>query len=370
MSTHHTTDPDAEVDVFDPRLSRFDLVKEGARRDGVEIVHYRPRYPVRGTRAEKRMERVVALMFLTTGAMATLFVVAYIWWPWQYEPGGTDDKFFTPILGLTLGLALLFVGLGIITWGKKLLPEEVSVQDRHDGPSARDEQLLTGATMVNMVDELGVKRRPLVVGSLLLGLAPMAIVAAAPLIGGLIKDPHKKAPGEEKGPLFHTGWDPNNKESNPSGKPIRLVRFDGSPIRPEDMLPASQITVYPGIPHGTSNEHADSPTLLIHLREEDARAAERNASPVNKGSQWGNYVAYSKICTHAGCPASLYEQETNLLLCPCHQSQFNLKDNARPVFGPASRSLPQLPLDLDDEGYFIATSDYKMAIGPAFWERP
>jgi ubiquinol-cytochrome c reductase iron-sulfur subunit len=366
MSTH-TNDPDNEVDVFDPRLSRFDLVKEGARRDGVEIVHYRPRFPVRGTRAEKRIERTIALMFLTTGLMGTLFVVAYIFWPWQYEPFGQQDKLFTPILGTTLGLALLFIGLGIVTWAKKLLPEEVSVQERHDGPSVRDEQVLTSATIVNMGEEIGVRRRPLVVGSLLLGLAPVAIAAGAPLVGGMIKDPHRRErPGDREGPLFHTGFDPKNND----GKPVRLVRFDGSAIRPEDLQPATQITVYPGIPHGTSNEYADSPTLLFHLREEDAREAERNASPINKGSQWGNYVAYSKICTHAGCPASLYERQTNRLLCPCHQSQFNLKDNARPIFGPASRSLPQLPLDLDDEGYFIATSDYKMAIGPAFWERP
>ena len=96
----------------------------------------------------------------------------------------------------------------------------------------------------------------------------------------------------------------------------------------------------------------------------------RHAKEVNKGSQWQNFVAYSKICTHAGCPASLYEQQTNRLLCPCHQSQFQITDNARPVFGPASRALPQLPITVDDEGYFIATQDYKIPVGPAFWERP
>ena len=73
---------------------------------------------------------------------------------------------------------------------------------------------------------------------------------------------------------------------------------------------------------------------------------------------WGNYVAFSKICTHAGCPASLYEQQTNRLLCPCHQSQFLITDNARPVFGPASRRLPMLPIEVDEEGFFVAKSDF------------
>src|SRR5690606_24527379 len=105
-------------------------------------------------------------------------------------------------------------------------------------------------------------------------------------------------------------------------------------------------------------------------KEEDAELTRKNALKINKGAQWGNFVAYSKICTHVGCPASLYEDETNKLLCPCHQSQFLITDNARPVFGPATRRLPQLPIDVDEEGYFIAKSDYLVPIGPAFWERP
>ena len=120
-----------------------------------------------------------------------------------------------------------------------------------------------------------------------------------------------------------------------------------------------------------SNKHADSPTLLIHLREDDAQKS--RAANERKGHgdyMWGNFVAYSKICTHAGCPASLYEQQTNRLLCPCHQSQFLITDNARPVFGPANRPLPQLPIEVDEEGFFVAKSDYTETIGPDFWERP
>ena len=120
-----------------------------------------------------------------------------------------------------------------------------------------------------------------------------------------------------------------------------------------------------------SNLHADSPTLLIHLRDADAAESRRNNEREGHGDyMWGNYAAYSKICTHAGCPASLYEQQTNRLLCPCHQSQFLITDNAKPVFGPASRRLPQLPIEVDAEGFFVAKSDYTETVGPDFWERP
>ncbi|NBE83831.1 cytochrome bc1 complex Rieske iron-sulfur subunit [Micromonospora rubida] len=349
------------LDVHDPRLSRFDIVREGARRDDIEIVHYEEQV-VPGSRAERRLTRTVASFFLLTGLAATAFLIVYIWWPWKYEPGSGGDKYYTPLLGVTLGLALLGVGFGILTWGKKLLPKEVSIQDRHVvDPDAPESRKITGETMLFLADELGVKRRPLLGISLLAGLAPVAAVAAAPLVGGLISNPHKN------NQMFTTGFAPAG------GKKIRLVREDGRPIRPADVSVGGQLTVFPGIEHGVSNKHADSPTLLIHLREDDAqqsRAANARTEPSHGDYMWGNYAAFSKICTHAGCPASLYEQQTNRLLCPCHQSQFLITDNARPVFGPASRRLPQLPIEVDEEGFFVARSDYTETVGPDFWERP
>jgi len=350
-----------EFDVNDPDVTRFDLVREGARRDGVEIVHYAPRFPVAGTRAEKRIERTIAFFFLLAGAAGTAFIVFFVAWPWEYGDDSALIKYYTPLLGLTLGIALLSVGAAVIIYAKKLLPEEVAVQDRHDGASPGDERAMTGATLVNMaVDEIGVHRRPLLKGAIALGLAP---VAAVPLValGGLINDPHDEDQFEK------TGFAPAE-----NGEKIRLIRENETPIRPEEISVGGQITVFPGIPQGTTNEHADSPTLLIHLRQQDADELRRNLAhvPVNVDAMYGNYVAYSKICTHAGCPASLYEQQTNRLLCPCHQSQFQITDNARPVFGPATRRLPMLPLGVDDEGFLVAKSDYRVPIGPGFWERP
>jgi ubiquinol-cytochrome c reductase iron-sulfur subunit len=356
----------SDFDVDDETLTRFDLVREGARRDGVEIVHYEPRFPMRGTKVEKRIERSIAFLLVLSGLFAVGFVVAYIWWPQRYEPGNVASKYYTPLLGLGLGGALFLLGIAIITFGKKLLPAEESVQERHDGAPPHDEQKLTGATILNMVDETGIKRRPLLKAAIALPAGMLGVATIVPLVGAMIKNP---ADGQI---LRQTGWNPANN----NGNKVQLVREDGTPIRPEDVSVGGQMTVFPGIPGGATNVWANSPTLLIHLRQPDAAILRANVGlslaahePGSVDGMWQDYVAYSKICTHAGCPASLYEQQTNRLLCPCHQSQFNIIDVAKPVFGPATRRLPMLPLGLEN-GFLVAESDYVEPVGPAFWERP
>jgi ubiquinol-cytochrome c reductase iron-sulfur subunit len=146
-----------------------------------------------------------------------------------------------------------------------------------------------------------------------------------------------------------------------------VVYADGRRVSPGDLQAGGIATVFPGVPGGV--KAADSPTLLIRLRP--GQTVKSRKGQENYG--WGEYVAYSKICTHAGCPASLYEQQTTRLLCPCHQSQFEVLKDAKPVFGPATRSLPKLPIDVEvgDDGktYFVAKGPYNEAIGPAFWNR-
>ncbi len=355
--------------------TRFEEVRRGAlERDGVEIVHYEPQFPA-GSKAERRMVRIVSLLFLLSGLFAFAFVAVYIWWPftdfpsvkgWEYQPGFSAMKGYTPVLGLCLGLALCFLALGVLTWGKKLLPHEIALQDRHDGGSSPEERRLTGQTLMFIGEELGVTRRPLLKVALLAPIGGIGLAAAAVPVGMLIKNPHKPDV------LFHTGWDPAAND----GKPVRLMHEDGKPIRPEDVSVGGQITAFPMTKDGlgASNTHADSPILLIHLRQDDAdklRADILKNYPQNKDATYDNLVAYSKICTHAGCPASLYEQQSNKLLCPCHQSQFLITENARPVFGPATRRLPMLPLAVDEEGYLVGKNDFNgVPVGPAFWEKP
>ena len=118
---------------------------------------------------------------------------------------------------------------------------------------------------------------------------------------------------------------------------------------------------------------ASSPTLLIRLKPGQTMKPRSGQAGFGWPAANPEYVAFSKICTHAGCPASLYEQQTTRLLCPCHQSQFEVLEDAKPIFGPATRSLPKLPLGIeigaDGQQYFVAVADYQEPIGPGFWER-
>jgi ubiquinol-cytochrome c reductase iron-sulfur subunit len=134
----------------------------------------------------------------------------------------------------------------------------------------------------------------------------------------------------------------------------RMVREDGQLVKASDLAVEGVLTVFP---EGKTDQ-ADSQTVLIRV------------DPTQLASQEGTaegLIAYSKICTHAGCPVGLYRVATHDLFCPCHQSTFDVLDGAKPIAGPATRPLPQLPIEVDDEGYIVATDDFGEPVGPAFW---
>ena len=160
----------------------------------------------------------------------------------------------------------------------------------------------------------------------------------------------------------------------------RLVR-----VRPEDLSAAAMETVFPLAENDVNDGDRYDPqrdvyenhmhsihgprnaVMLIRLRHDDAKAVVEREN--QEDFHYGDYYAYSKICTHVGCPTSLFEAQTNRILCPCHQSQFDAMQYAKPVFGPAARALPQLPITVDEEGYLIARGNFIEPVGPAFWER-
>lgn len=351
MSGPHGQSPHADAGPTGEELSRMsrdDLVTLGGKLDGVEVVYSeQPMEP--GSASERRAERQVAAAFTGAGLSALAFMVLFVAWPWETQSSGEANGLaflYTPLLGLTMGLALTLIGVGVVLWAKKLMPYEVTVQERHEGASPEIERQTTAATLIHVGTATGIARRTIVKRALGFGGLMLGLMAVFPL-GGLIKKPGNA--------LFTTPWEPG----------MRLLTLGGLPIAPADMRPGALQTVFPAVQGG--NRSADGVTMLIRLLPDQAASETPRAG--QEDFRWNDYVAYSKICTHAGCPVSLYEQETARILCPCHQSQFVATDGAKPIFGPATRSLPQLPLALDDEGYFVAKSDYIEPIGPAFWER-
>ncbi len=236
--------------------------------------------------------------------------------------------------GILLAVALGGLGLAIVIWAIRLFEAPVEEEPRHEFGSTAAVEATADAL------DLGSITRRRFLGSLLAGAG--GLLAAALVLPAFSLGPH---PTRQ---LFETAW----------RKGSRVVGSDGRPIRPDQLATDAVQTVFPEGNVG----HADSQTLLIKLRPEDLQlAAERQA--------WApqGVVGYSKICTHAGCPVGLYRAEDHSLLCPCHQSTFDVLRGAVPTFGPAARPLPQLPLELDAEGYLVARSDYTEPVGPSFW---
>jgi ubiquinol-cytochrome c reductase iron-sulfur subunit len=362
-------------------MDRDQLVKLGTALDGVEIVDYPDPWPVKGTRAEKRAERVVALWFLIAGLAGLAFVVL-LCWPnvWQYEAPNSGKTFwydlYTPALGVTLGLAILGLGIGALLYTKKFVPNELSVQQRHDGDgegSAEVDRKTIVAQLADVGTRSTIARRSLIKRTAALGGGALGLGLVALPVASFIKSPWKEADPADT--LWHTPWEPEHP-----GDVVYLRTYTGNSqeivlVRPEDMDAGGMQTVFPfheserGDPEALAAvfTRSDAPVMLIRLRPEDAAKVVKRKG--QEDFNFGEYYAYSKVCTHVGCPASLYEQQTNRVLCPCHQSQFDALHYCKPIFGPATRALPQLPIAVSPEGYLVARSDFIEPVGPAFWER-
>ena len=343
-----------------------------AELDGIHIVHRRDRFPVRGTQAEKRAERGVAACFTIAALAGVAFIVVFIAAPYQWHLPGTPQnfRFYTPALGGLLAMLLLFMGVGMVLWAKWLMPEEEVIQDRHDVPSSEADIALTEASLLVGLEDTGLPRRSLILRSLGLAGGALATVPLVALVGAMIKKPGTQ--------LLHTLYRSDPQTFPKTGGRVPLVDIDWKNVGPDTLLPGGVATVFPGVravgASGYDGVHdASSPVLLIRLKPGQTITPRKGQATFGWPQQNPEYVAFSKICTHAGCPASLYEQQTSRLLCPCHQSQFEVLEDAKPVFGPATRSLPKLPIDLftdtDGSQYFVARHDFTEAIGPGFWER-
>jgi ubiquinol-cytochrome c reductase iron-sulfur subunit len=311
---------------------------------------FRPRVADLDPKKERAQERRVSGLFILSIIGTVFAIVAYIIFP--IVPGDMGSvRNNNLFLGTGIALALLSLGIGAVHWSKSLMEGHDLVEQRH-GTRGTD---ATRAKAVEVFElgnkESGFGRRTLIRNTLIGAL----VVSPLPAVV-LFRD---LAPAEDPVELLkHTMW----------AKGVRLTRDpSGTPIRASDVTLGSAFHVIPeGLDESSHplEEKAKASVLLMRLKPEDLT--------VSKGKEDWNYegiVAYSKICTHVGCPVALYEQQTHHLLCPCHQSQFDIKREAEVIFGPAKRPLPQLPITVDDEGYLIARSDFTEPVGPSFWER-
>jgi ubiquinol-cytochrome c reductase iron-sulfur subunit len=300
----------------------------------------------------KKAELVVAACFILAMLAGFGFLVAY----GIVGVGSiTGAQHSNLLLGATLSVALLLLGIGATIWVRHLMPTVELTEQRHVMASDPKDKAAFKETWNEGADTSQFVKRPIVRRSLIAATLPLGI---APLF--LLRD---------LGPLPRTSLD-----TTVWRKGLRLMIYGANrPITPAEFSsPGSIISVGPEGFLGDDDAMAKAAVIIIKFRPGEVDYAPGWRPVANKVVQnWtvDNIVAYSKICTHVGCPAALYEQTTHHILCPCHQSTFDATQGARVIFGPATRPLPQLPIGVDKQGFLIATGDFAVPVGPSFWER-
>ena len=241
--------------------------------------------------------------------------------------------------GALLLVSLGSVGVALALWAKRLLPQGEVTEERGELPSSEEERRAVSESLGD--DEEWVSRRKALVRLLVAAGGALGLAAVFP-IRSLGPNPGRS--------LERTAWRPG----------LRLVDLHGRAVRVDTLQVGSILTVFPE----GREEAGDAQTVLIRVENGRVRPRRGRESWSPEG-----YIAYSKICTHVGCPVGLYQAEKYQLVCPCHQSTFDVLDGARPNFGPATRSLPQLPLRVDPSGFLVADGDFNEPVGPGYWNR-
>jgi ubiquinol-cytochrome c reductase iron-sulfur subunit len=322
---------------------------------GTPVVRELPAEPDDPRRA-KKAERLVALCFILATLAGIGFLVCYA----VFDLNSLTTVLHSNLaLGGTLSLVFLLMGVGAVIWVRHVMPTVDLTEQRHPLRSTPEARAAFKETFTEGAEASGFVKRPLIRRTLIAATVPLAV---APLF--LLRD---------LGPLPGTSLD-----FTVWRKGLRLLVYGtGQPITPADFdTPGALISVGPEGYLDDDDAMAKAAVSLIKMRPGElvfgpATKPGAPSKPNLTVPNWtvDNIVAYSKICTHVGCPAALYEQTTHYILCPCHQSTFLATEGARVIFGPATRALPQLPIGLDSSGYLIALSDFNEPVGPSFWER-
>ncbi|MFV0319060.1 MAG: Rieske 2Fe-2S domain-containing protein [Microbacterium sp.] len=305
--------------------------------------------------------RTVYTLFYVSLAGSIWAIAAYMLFP--IEDGQVSSIYANNMfIGLGIALALLAIGVGAIHWSKAIMSDKEFVEYRHPTRGLDSTRAAAVQAFADANEESGFGRRGMIRGSLFAALIA-SILPGIVLFRGLAPQstPSDPEAGDPVALLSHTMWEKGMRLAHdPTGRPIKasdVTLGSAFQIIPEPL---------PEISHqdGYLDKKAKAIVLLVRLRPEQLSAETNRLDWTYDG-----IVAYSKVCTHVGCPVALYEQQTHHLLCPCHQSQFDVANGAAVIFGPAARPLPQLPITVDDEGYLIAQDDFHEPVGPSFWER-
>jgi ubiquinol-cytochrome c reductase iron-sulfur subunit len=281
-----------------------------------------------GRRRVAKAERAPALAFGV--AIIAALVLAAVYWR-----GGQPQA-----EGVLLAVILGGIGAGFALWAQRFMPKGPFEEERGQIASSEDDIAAFWSDLEQ--GSGGIARRGFLATLAAGALGALGLAALFPI--------------RSLGPKPGAGL----KETPFANAPKRLVNDQGALIKATDIAVDGFITCWPEGFVGA----ADSPTLLIHLRPGENRPA-----PGRETWAPNDLVAYSKLCSHMGCPVGLFQAQSGLLLCPCHQSTFEVAQHARPIFGPATRSLPQLPLEIDADGHVVATGDFSSPVGPGFWDR-
>lgn len=309
--------------------------------------------------AGKRAYRQVVTLFGLVPVLAIINVIGYFAIPRHATVTLLGTTFFAHhlFLGLTGGLATLLIGVGAVHWARQIMNDAEIAEERHAAGSD-DEQREGFLTKLNAgISDAGVSRRTMILGSLGGALGVIALPAAVMMLD---IGPWPLA-ATRKETIEKTIWAEGVRIVNDANwKPIMAKDVElGQLINAE---PETLHTEYHGAAHQV--EKAKAALIVVRMDPNDIKIPESR-----KDWHVGGILAYSKICTHVGCPISLWEQQTHHLLCPCHQSTFDLGNSGVVVFGPAARALPQLPISVDAEGYLVAKSDFTVPVGPSYFER-
>lgn len=316
------------------------------------------RYTDSDPKLSSRAYHQVTAAFGLVPVLAIAFVVIYFAVPRNLTAHllGVKWDVQNSLLGLTAGLAVLLIGIGAIHWARQLMNDTEISEARHAAHSTEAEKEGFVAALDEGVKDAGIKRRRMLLSSLGGALGIMAV----PALVTLADMGPWPTPSTRKKTLEHTIWAEGVRVVNDSNWiPLKAADIEIGQLvnaEPENLRDL----------HGVEYQNMKAKTALIVVRMDP------NSIKIPESrQQWqvGGILAYSKICTHVGCPISLWEQQTHHLLCPCHQSTFDLGDSGVVVFGPAARALPQLPLKVDAEGYLVAQSDFTVPVGPSYFER-